>query len=73
MSLSLNFDNRCLRELPLDPEERNYVRQVPGAIFSRVAPTPVKNPQYAPVENSTKFYCATYVYEGMVKLDRPWR
>ncbi|WP_062066099.1 protein adenylyltransferase SelO [Cellvibrio sp. OA-2007] len=41
----LQFDNRLVRELPADPETENYRRQVTGAIYSRVNPTPVKNPQ----------------------------
>ena len=41
----LVFDNRSLRELPLDPVADNYVRTVRGAIFSRVAPTPVEAPR----------------------------
>ncbi|HSC66840.1 MAG TPA: YdiU family protein [Cellvibrio sp.] len=41
----LQFDNRLVRELPADPEADNYRRQVSGAVYSRVAPTPVKNPQ----------------------------
>jgi uncharacterized protein YdiU (UPF0061 family) len=41
----LQFDNRLVRELPADPAADNYRRQVTGAIYSRVNPTPVKNPQ----------------------------
>jgi hypothetical protein len=41
----LNFDNSSLRNLPVDPDRRNVTRQVPGACFSRVDPTPLKNPQ----------------------------
>ncbi len=41
----LQFDNRFVRELPADPIAENYRRQVTGAIFSWVNPTPVKNPQ----------------------------
>ena len=41
----LTFDNRLVRELPADPELKNYRRQVTGAIYSRVNPTPVANPQ----------------------------
>lgn len=32
------------RELPVDPETRNYVRTVPNACYSRVAPEPLRNP-----------------------------
>jgi uncharacterized protein YdiU (UPF0061 family) len=41
----LVFDNRNIRNLPIDPESRNFCRQVPNAIFSLVDPTPVVNPQ----------------------------
>lgn len=41
---SLNFDNLVLRRLPLDSEERNYVRTVKAACFSKVMPTPVDKP-----------------------------
>ena len=41
----LVFDNSFVRELPADPAEANRVRQVLGACYSRVAPTPVSNPR----------------------------
>lgn len=41
----LVFDNRLVRELPADPEPDNYRRQVANAVYSRVTPTPVANPQ----------------------------
>jgi uncharacterized protein YdiU (UPF0061 family) len=41
----LRFDNRFVRELPADPEPANFRRQVIGASFSRVMPTPVAKPQ----------------------------
>jgi uncharacterized protein YdiU (UPF0061 family) len=41
----LRFDNRLVRELPADPELQNYRRQVMGAVYSPVKPTPVANPQ----------------------------
>jgi uncharacterized protein YdiU (UPF0061 family) len=40
----LNFDNRFCRELPSDPVTTNYTRQVKGALWSSVMPTPVKAP-----------------------------
>jgi uncharacterized protein YdiU (UPF0061 family) len=39
------FDNAFLRALPGDPEPRNFVRQVPGAAWSAVTPTPVRAPR----------------------------
>ncbi|ACE85759.1 protein adenylyltransferase SelO [Cellvibrio japonicus] len=41
----LRFDNRLVRELPADPVVENYRRQVTGAVYSRVTPTPVSAPQ----------------------------
>jgi uncharacterized protein YdiU (UPF0061 family) len=41
----LQFDNRFLRELPGDPREGGGVRQVQGAAWSRVDPTPVAAPR----------------------------
>lgn len=41
---SLRFDNRFIRNLPGDPELRNSRRQVLGACWSRVQPTPVAAP-----------------------------
>ncbi|NMG70217.1 protein adenylyltransferase SelO [Parazoarcus communis] len=42
---TLVFDNRFVRELPGDPEEGPRIRQVHGACYSRVMPTPVAKPQ----------------------------
>ncbi|MBC7622772.1 MAG: YdiU family protein [Aeromicrobium sp.] len=41
----LTFDNRFLRELPGDAETTNTTRQVKGAVWSRVLPTPVLAPR----------------------------
>lgn len=41
----LQFDNRALRSLPVDPSPENRTRQVYGACFSRVSPTPVRGPR----------------------------
>lgn len=46
MSLDrLRFDNRLLAELPGDPETGPRRREVRGALWSRVAPTPVAAPR----------------------------
>jgi len=42
---TLEFDNRFTRELPADPLTDNYRRQVAGACYSRVSPTPVVRPE----------------------------
>lgn len=41
----LRFDNRFTRELPADPDRSNRRRQVAGACFSFVEPTPVAAPR----------------------------
>lgn len=41
----LHFDNRLVRELPGDDDTRNHPRQVFGALWSPVAPTPVCAPR----------------------------
>jgi uncharacterized protein YdiU (UPF0061 family) len=42
---ALRFDNAFLRELPGDPETHPGIRQVHGALWSRVAPTAVAAPR----------------------------
>jgi serine/tyrosine/threonine adenylyltransferase len=42
---SLRFDNRFVRDLPADPIEHPSRRQVHGAAYSRVKPTPVAQPR----------------------------
>jgi serine/tyrosine/threonine adenylyltransferase len=46
---ALRWDHRGLRALPLDRETKNETRQVRGAIFSRVAPTPLESPRLVAV------------------------
>ena len=41
----LRFDNRFARELPADPQSGPQRRQVHGALFSHVEPTPVAAPR----------------------------
>jgi len=41
----LEFDDSFARTLQGDPETRNFVRQVSGASYSRVTPTPVAAPR----------------------------
>ena len=41
----LRFDNAFIRELPGDPDDASGTRQVQGALWSRVAPTPVAAPR----------------------------
>ncbi len=46
---SLKFDNLALRALPVDEEKGSRIRQVAKANYSRVSPTPVKNPRLVAV------------------------
>jgi len=41
----LDFDNRTLRALPIDPSTEIRSREVLGACYSRVSPTPVVKPE----------------------------
>lgn len=41
----LVFDNQFVRQLPGDPEAKNFRRQVRNACYSRVLPTPVRSPK----------------------------
>ena len=43
--LRLSFDDSFVRSLPGDPDPENRRRLVPGACYSRVAPTPVRAPR----------------------------
>ncbi|HWX67746.1 MAG TPA: YdiU family protein [Rhodanobacter sp.] len=42
---TLQFDNAFVRELPGDPEQGARLRQVEGALYSCVGPTPVTTPR----------------------------
>ena len=42
---ALRFENSFLEELPADPLEDNYCRQVQGACYSRVKPKPMDKPK----------------------------
>jgi uncharacterized protein YdiU (UPF0061 family) len=44
-AMQLQFDNAFVRDLPGDPETASYVRQVHGAAYSLVEPTPVAAPR----------------------------
>eukprot|EP00002_Diphylleia_rotans_P026629 TRINITY_DN5319_c0_g1_i2.p1 TRINITY_DN5319_c0_g1~~TRINITY_DN5319_c0_g1_i2.p1 ORF type:complete len:540 (+),score=111.77 TRINITY_DN5319_c0_g1_i2:173-1792(+) len=49
----MRFDNKSIRELPIDPIAENYVRaKVPNAVFSRVMPTPVEEPMVVSISSS---------------------
>lgn len=41
----LRFDNTVLQELPVDESKQQGVRQVRGAVYSLVEPTPLREPR----------------------------
>ena len=41
----IKFDNLVLRSLPVEERVESGTRQVRGACFSKVSPTPLKNPK----------------------------
>ena len=43
--MDFRWDNRFVRELPADPRSGTQPRQVAGALYSRVDPTPVASPK----------------------------
>ncbi|TDK33316.1 protein adenylyltransferase SelO [Luteimonas terrae] len=45
LDIGLHFDNRLIRMLPGDPEAGSRLRQVEGAVWSPVLPTPVAAPR----------------------------
>ena len=45
----LVFDNLSLRALPIDERQGSEIRQVAKACYSRVSPTPLKNPRLVAV------------------------
>jgi serine/tyrosine/threonine adenylyltransferase len=45
MDNAFTFDNAFIREMPGDPEPGRRIRQVHGALYSRVDPTPVPAPR----------------------------
>ncbi len=47
--MRLHFEDSFIRALPADPVSGNRVRQVPGAAYSRVDPTPVTAPRLGAV------------------------
>jgi serine/tyrosine/threonine adenylyltransferase len=49
--LNFHFDNAFVRELPGDTETGTHTRQVHGALYSRVAPTPVAAPRLLAVSD----------------------
>ena len=64
---SLKFDNLALRTLPIDQEKSNFTRQVAGACFSLVDPTPVENPTL--VAHSTSALSLLGLSEGDIQDD----
>jgi uncharacterized protein YdiU (UPF0061 family) len=68
MNTSLRFDNRFVSELPGDPEESPRLRQVRGALWSRVLPTPVAAPRVLAWSPE----CAALLGLGEEDVQAPW-
>lgn len=64
---NLVFDNRFLAELPGDPDTSPRTRQVLGAAYSRVAPTPVAAPRL--LAHSPEVAAAIGITPGQVESD----
>jgi len=47
------FDNSFVRDLPADPETKNFRREVDGIAYSRVSPAPVQAPALAAYSRET--------------------
>lgn len=47
------------RSLPVDPEERNFVRPVPNACYSKVTPEPLRNPVLIAASTQVATYTLT--------------
>jgi uncharacterized protein YdiU (UPF0061 family) len=65
--MHLPHDNRFLRELPGDPLADNRTRQVQGALWSAVMPTPVAAPQL--LAHSPEVAAAIGIREDVVAAD----
>lgn len=77
--LDLEFTNRFTADLPADPESSNARREVKGALFSRVAPTPTSGPALVaaspecarligldPAETQTEDFARVFSGNGLV-------
>ncbi len=82
---TLRFDNRFVDELPGDPDPRNQRRQVLGAAWSAVQPTPVAAPQliavapdvaamlgFSPEQTASPEFAAVFGGNALLDGMRPW-
>lgn len=85
MVKTLRFDNRFIDELPGDPDLRNRRRQVVGAAWSSVLPTPVRAPQllavapdvaeqlgFTPDHTASPEFAAVFGGNALLEGMQPW-
>lgn len=86
MSLtSLHFDNAFIRELPGDPDHGQGARQVHGALYSRITPSPVAAPRVAAwsremaqelglsdADIASPFFAQVFGGNGVLEGMQPW-
>ncbi|MEI7036299.1 protein adenylyltransferase SelO [Fulvimonas yonginensis] len=83
--MRFRFDNAFLRELPGDPEHGARLRQVEGALYSRVQPTPVSSPHVvawsaemagtlglSPEDIATPQFAAVFGGNALAEGMQPW-
>ena len=82
---NLHFDNVFIRELPGDPDHGRGARQVAGALYSRVDPTPVAAPRTLAwsrevaaelgldeADIASPFFAQVFGGNGMLEGMQPW-
>ena len=79
------FDNRFVEELPGDPDSRNQRRQVLGAAWSAVTPTPLRAPHlpaaahdaaerlgFSPEQTASPAFAAVFGGNALLEGMQPW-
>jgi uncharacterized protein YdiU (UPF0061 family) len=85
MLTPLNFDNAFIRELPGDPDHGRGARQVAGALYSHVDPSPVSAPHtiawspemaaelgFTSADIASPFFAQVFSGNGMLEGMQPW-
>jgi len=81
----LTFDNAFIRELPGDPDHGRGARQVAGALYSHVDPSPVSAPRtvawspdmaaelgFTQADIASPFFAQVFGGNGMLEGMQPW-
>ena len=85
MLTNLQFDNAFIRDLPGDPDHGHGPRQVAGALYSRIDPTPVPAPRVvawskdmaaelglSDADIASPFFAQVFGGNGVVEGMQPW-